>query len=129
MIYSENDCDKKSSKSKNNLNNKEYFKPFSSEGIIIKDKNYSAKVESDIEQNRTILEIDKNEKAEKKLDDFELNELSYQEAVKEDKRNFFQIYFSLLRREHRVIFSFFNCNDYNLISIKLSRFTFFLLQI
>ena len=41
------------------------------------------------------MEIDGNEKPEKKLDDFELNELSYQDAVKEDKRKIFFKYIFL----------------------------------
>ncbi len=60
----------------------------------------------------------------KELDHFELNDLDYEEAVKLDKRNFFGIYWSLLRREHLIIFTFFIRNDYNLIIIKLARFIF-----
>ena len=71
-----------------------------------------------------MLGINKKGKPEKKLDDFELNDLSYKEAVEQDKRNFIQIYFSLIKREHRIIFTFFIFNDYNLVSIKLSRFIF-----
>ena len=60
----------------------------------------------------------------KKYDDFELNELEYIEAIKFDKRTLFQIYLATLKREHLLIFTFFNCNDYNLLSIKISRFIF-----
>ena len=66
------------------------------------------------------------EKINKKLDDFELNELEYEEAIKHDKRTFFQIYFYFIKREHRIIFTFFNYHDYNLISIKFCRFIFLL---
>ena len=65
-----------------------------------------------------------DKKEEKKLDDFELNELDFKEAIQQDKRGFFQIYFYFIKREHRIIFTFFNWDDYNLISIKLSRFLF-----
>ena len=58
--------------------------------------------------------------------DFEINELEYLEAIKYDKRTFFQIYISLLKREHTILFTFFSCNDYNLITIKLARFFFFI---
>ena len=58
----------------------------------------------------------------KELSDFELNELEYEKAVKLDKRNFFQIYFAALKREHIIIFTFFSCNDLNLIYIKIARF-------
>ena len=60
----------------------------------------------------------------KKYDDFELNELEYFQAIKFDKRPLFQIYLATLKREHLLIFTFFNCNDYNLLSIKISRFIF-----
>jgi hypothetical protein len=67
-----------------------------------------------------------NNNNNKILDDFELNDLSYEEAIIYDQRNFFQIYLSLLKREHRILFTFFVCHDYNLIFIKLSRFIFLL---
>ena len=57
-------------------------------------------------------------------DDFELNQLEFGEAILHDKRPFFQIYFSILKREHKIIFTFFICNDYNLLSVKISRFIF-----
>ena len=71
-------------------------------------------------------QLEFKEKNYKKYDDFELNELEYEEAVIYDKRNFFQVYFSVIKREHRIIFTFFVCNDYNLAPVKLSRFIFLL---
>ena len=56
--------------------------------------------------------------------DFELNELPYEEAVDYDKRSFFTYYFQLIRRESLIIFTFFSWNDYNIMSIKLSKFMF-----
>ena len=64
----------------------------------------------------------------KKYDDFELNRLEYIEAIKFDKRTLFQIYLATLKREHLLIFTFFNCNDYNLLSIKISRFIFLIVE-
>ena len=66
------------------------------------------------------LNIKKNEE----YSDFELNELEYKEATKKDKRSLCEIYWANLKREHLIIFTFFNCNDYNLLSIKLCRFIF-----
>ena len=67
----------------------------------------------------------KNEiELEEKLDNFELNELDYYEAIKLDNRTLIQIYWSILRREHPILFTFFACDDYNLIYIKLVRFIF-----
>ena len=56
--------------------------------------------------------------------DYELNELEYKEALKLDKRTLFQIYFAALKREHLIIFTFCSFNDFNLISVKLTRFVF-----
>ena len=38
--------------------------------------------------------------------DYELNSLEYLEALEYDNRNFFRIYWSLLKREHLIIFTF-----------------------
>ena len=58
------------------------------------------------------------------LDDFDLNTLSLAEAIKLDKRSFIQIYCSMLRRKHLIMFSFFTSDDFNLIYIKISKFVF-----
>jgi hypothetical protein len=62
----------------------------------------------------------------KNLDTFELNNLEYEEALIFDKRYFYQTYWSILKREHSIIFTFFYCNDYNLYYVKLARFFFLL---
>ena len=41
-----------------------------------------------------------------------------------DNRNFFRIYFYFLKREHIIFFTFLNWNDFNIFSIKLSKFFF-----
>jgi hypothetical protein len=56
--------------------------------------------------------------------DYELNELEYQEAIEYDKRTFLVYYWSLIRREHLIIHTFFSFKDYNVFSIKLSKFVF-----
>jgi len=61
---------------------------------------------------------------EEKLDSYELNNLEYNEAINQDKRNFMEIYWSSLKREHLIIFTFFIRNDHNIIYIKYSRFIF-----
>ena len=63
-------------------------------------------------------------KKKKNLDNFELNELEYYEAIKFDKRSFYQIYLALLMREHLILFTFFSWSDYNIIYIKFARFIF-----
>ena len=56
------------------------------------------------------------------LNDFEMNSLKYKQALKLDKRTYFQYYFSLLKQKHLILFTFYLSNDYNLLSIKISLF-------
>ena len=63
-------------------------------------------------------------KKKEKFNDAELNLLNYQKALKHDKRNYIQYYFSLLRTKHLLIFSFFTFTDYNLRMIKIYIFFF-----
>ena len=58
------------------------------------------------------------------LDNFELNNLDYDLAIKLDKREFLEIYWSILKREHLIFFTFFIKNDYNINYVKFSRFIF-----
>ena len=57
--------------------------------------------------------------------DFELNLLEYKQALKSDKRTYFQCYFSLLKNRHILPFSFWNFKDYNSRIIKIFLFFFF----
>ena len=50
--------------------------------------------------------------------------MEYQAALETDKRSFINIYWSILEREHLIIFTFFIRNDHNLIYIKFTRFIF-----
>ena len=59
-----------------------------------------------------------------KYNDYELNRLSYKEALKNDKRTYFQYYYSLLKTNHPLFFSFIPSNDYNSQSIKICLFLF-----
>ena len=56
--------------------------------------------------------------------DFELNSLNYESAIKLDHRSYCQYYFSLLKNDHPIIFSFGSYNDYNLKTIKIFLFFF-----
>jgi len=62
----------------------------------------------------------------KKMNDEEINYLTYEEAILFDKRTYCQYYFSLLKKKHIILFIFITQNDYNLIYIKLC---FFILSI
>ena len=63
-----------------------------------------------------------SKKRKMNYNDQELNNLEYILAVEVDKRTYFQYYWSLLKKKHLFLFTFFPTNDYNLISIKLSLF-------
>ena len=54
--------------------------------------------------------------------DYELNNLPYEEALIIDKRTYIQYYFSLLRTKHLIIFTFYTSNDYNSRVIKICLF-------
>ena len=61
---------------------------------------------------------------EKKFDDLDLNNMTYEKAIESDKRTFLQMYWSKLKSKHLLIFTFFSCYDHNLVYIKISRFLF-----
>ena len=75
----------------------------------VKEKNFSMK------KNILRFNTDIRQEEKKDYDDYELNELEYKEAVKYDKRSLLQIYWAILKREHLIIFTFINCQDYNLL--------------
>jgi hypothetical protein len=58
------------------------------------------------------------------LNDYELNSLSYKEALKFDKRTYLEYYLSLIRTKQLIIFSFFPSNDYNSRIVKICLFFF-----
>ena len=59
--------------------------------------------------------------------DFDLNSLSYKKALLYDKRTYIEYYFSLLKEDNLLIFSFYcGIQDYNSQIIKIFLFFFFL---
>jgi hypothetical protein len=85
-----------------------------------------------ISSNNNIISINKEEEEKKaenvmKYTDYEINTLSYQEALEKDKRTFFQYYISLLKTYHILIFSFNPDIDYNSYLIKICLFLFYLM--
>ena len=59
-----------------------------------------------------------------KLTDYELNILTYKDALVIDKRPYIVYYLSLIRTRHVIIFAFFSYNDYNSLFIKICFFFF-----
>ena len=72
------------------------------------------------------MKVDKLTKKEEKIkmDDFILNHLDFKKALELDKRGLLQIYFSILKREHIILFTFFSWKDYNLVYIKFPKLFF-----
>ena len=56
------------------------------------------------------------------FNDYELNEMPYEKAIKSDKRTYFSYYFSLIRKKHLLISFLFPKGDYNSQSIKIDLF-------
>ena len=55
---------------------------------------------------------------------FEINTISYEEALENDKRTYFQFYISLIKLKHILIFTFNQNKDFNSFTIKLCLFLF-----
>ena len=64
------------------------------------------------------------EKNDEPLSDYELNNLEYLIALELDNRKYLKIYWTLLKREHKILFTFFSWNDFNIFIIKLSKLFF-----
>ena len=60
----------------------------------------------------------------KDINDYEINSLSYKEAVLYDKRTYYQYYLSLIRVKHIMVFTFYTKSDYNSRSVKINLFLF-----
>ena len=67
-------------------------------------------------------EIIKKAKEVMAFNDEEMNELSYNLALKYDKRSYCNYYFSLLKTKHILLFSFYTSRDYNSRIIKIDLF-------
>ena len=61
------------------------------------------------------------------LSDEELNNLDYKKAIIKDRRKFNQYYWSLLKKNHLMLFTFFPSNDYN--NIRIIKISFFILSL
>ena len=82
--------------------------------------------------NNTDMDVKKEKKKDKKedleildpdlLDNYEFNNLEYEQASEYDRRSFCRTYISVLMREELVLFTFFSCKDYNLLYVKIARF-------
>ena len=80
-------------------------------------KNKKVKGKSSINNKKKINNENEN-KIKINLNDYELNVLCYQEAIKYDKRTCFEYYICLIRIKHPILFGFCPFKDYNTFIIK-----------
>ena len=117
-----------SNTSKNNLNSKIQYSKTTIHIERLNKKNLTGKEVNYIKNNFSINKSNNSKNKfnniMKNYNDFELNTLSYKEALEIDKRTYYQYYFSLLRAKHIFIFTFITKNDYNSFIIKICLFFF-----
>ena len=85
------------------------------------------KITNKIKKVNTDISIFKNREKNKKdmnLNDYELNNLPYIQALELDKRTFIDYYISLVKKKQLFIFTFYTKNDYNSSIIKICLFLF-----
>ena len=105
---------KKKNKDKNKTNNLTLISKSSSKlGISIYSKNKKL-LDNKSKANKV------NEK--QVFNDYELNSMNYENSLKIDKRNYLNIYISLIKTKHPIIFSFYPTKDYNTIIVKIDLF-------
>ena len=107
-----NPSKKREKKIKNNIFTKQI-------NYIKETENSSKYIYCNINKEGMMIE-ERNKKME--FNDREMNEFSYKQALKYDKRNYIQYYCSLLKTKHILIFSFYTSNDYNSKIIKINLF-------
>ena len=78
--------------------------------------------ETEDNNRKNISEINDNDYRKNNLNDTELDDLEYELAIIYDKRTFLQYYWSVLKRNQLLIFTFLPTNDYNLMYAKIALF-------
>ena len=112
------------SKNQNDSRNKRQNKKLIYQSIKTKSYGYLLSSMSQVKESTKNFKykINLSNKNALKLNDFEINSLAYEEALLLDKRGYFECYFSLLKNNHPLIFSFIPINDYNVLIIKMFLF-------
>ena len=107
----------------NNSNSISLFKLKSKDNNLI-NSHIKKDVSLTLKNNEFNIENNKIINSQKYTDynDFELNTMNYKDALIIDKRTFNQIYLSLIRTKHPIIFTFFLPKDYNVFIIKICLF-------
>ena len=99
--------------------------------ILNKEKYKNDKKKTINQNDKNRVEIFKRGKDNKKVplnldniyfNDEELNSMKYEEAIKYDKRTYFQFYWALLKKKQLILFTFVSKNDYNIFILKIILF-------
>ena len=118
------------------------LKQTKSEGVYIKNKKGKTKKlneikninlgEKELDTKKNIKETEENNKkvaletdfgiSNKNFTETELDDLEYELAIIYDKRTFFQFYWSVLKQNQLIIFTFLPMNDFNLMYVKIALF-------
>ena len=85
-------------------------------------KNKKDEVKDEVKDEEEEEDID--DKLMKDLNDYELNSLSYNDAIKYDNRTYWEYYLSLIKTKQLIVFTFYTYSDYNSRIIKISLFFF-----
>ena len=99
----------------NKILNYKLYSPKFSKNRNIKNKNNINFID------KIILFYSKNER-KKYFTEYELNSLKYEYALKIDNRSYSQFYWSLIKQNHLIIFTFFVHKDYNIFLLKFALF-------
>ena len=117
---------KKETKEKNNITNKETKFIKINNDNDVRDNNKIQINNNLFTSNAIQKSVSRNNKKKSaiimKYNDDEINALSYDMAIKNDKRTYCKYYISLLKTKHNLIFSFCNGKDYNSRIIKIDLF-------
>ena len=134
----EKDEIKNPTKKKKKKSNKEENKNKGNGKLNIKDSvsnklnnipNTNSLIQSEFKNIINVAQLENNQVIEPKclykFYDYDLNTMSYTDALKYDKRTFSNYYFSLIKTKNYIIFAFYPNEDYNSALIKLSLFLVF----
>ena len=111
-------CEPKSKK-ENQINEKS-SKSLNIENSLSK-SNIEIKLSSQNKDSNHTLNKLESKGTKKKYDyiDYEINNISYKEALENDKRTYLQYYISLIKLKHILLFTFYSNHDYNSFPIKI----------
>ena len=109
-------------KLKENENGKDIYKRKSANITAKIMNNFNSSEQLSQNKERVKFKALNNDSKYKSITDQELNTLEYKSALELDKRTYFQYYWSLLKRNQLLLFSFIPVYDYNIATIKMTLF-------